>query len=113
MATATPRSSAAKKAPVKKAPAKTVPANSASLPGAARDVEKAVSEAMHKELKAAKKLLENLEKDVRNIIKQVEKAGDQIAGKKPPAKKAPAKKATAKKAPAKKAPAKKAPAKKK
>ncbi|HBX78572.1 MAG TPA: hypothetical protein DEG43_13080, partial [Acidimicrobiaceae bacterium] len=86
MATATPRSSAAKKAPVKKAPAKTVPANSASLPGAARDIEKAVSEAMHKELKAAKKLLENLEKDVRNIIKQVEKAVDQIAGKKTPAK---------------------------
>ena len=96
MATTPAKKTAAKRAPAKKAPAK-------SLPGAAREIEHAVSEALHRELKAVKHLLENVEKDVRSISRRVEATVEQITGKKAPAKKAPAKKAAAKRAPAKKA----------
>ena len=110
MATATSRQPAAKKAAAKKAPARKAAAKKSSLPSAARDIEKAVTDELHREVKRAKKLLETAEKDVRSIVNRFEKWADELGGKKSPAKKSPAKKTTAKKTPARKAPVRKAPA---
>ena len=107
MATATSRKPAAKKSAAKRVPAKKAAASKASsLPGAARDLEKAVSDALHRELKLAKKLLETVEKDVRGIVDRIEKTVDEMSGRKSASRKPAAKKAAPKKAAAKRPAAK-------